>query len=302
MNPLVTQIMRAGCILLMGIAAWFVASFLGSGHTAKASRFGLRGLKRQRAMETNEVFREFEPILRWLGIRLSSMIPPEARDPIDRLLLSAGEFLGLLAEEYVALTLLSSLFGLAVGALLGFGFDLGRELMVIVGFIFGAMFPYLQITGLAQERTRIIARGLPAAIDLMALSMGAGLDFPGALRQVVDKAASPTDPLIEELSLILQTMSLGRTRKDCLSEFATRVPIAAVLEFTGSLIQAEERGNPVAEVLSIQASMSRNRRSVLAEESAAKAGVKMIGPLLLVFTAVLILILGPIMLKLGAGL
>jgi len=135
----------------------------------------------------------------------------------------------------------------------------------------------------------------------MALAMGAGLDFPGAVRQVVQKSSNPDDPLVEEFTLIMQSLSLGRTRKDALAEFAKRCPVEAVKEFVGSLIQAEERGNPVAEVLQIQATGSRTRRSVRAEELAAKAGVAMVGPLMLVFAAVMMLILGPMYLKLKDG-
>jgi tight adherence protein C len=87
-----------------------------------------------------------------------------------------------------------------------------------------------------------------------------------------------------------------------LTEFARRAPVDAVKEFCGSLIQAEERGNPVADVLQIQATGSRTRRSVRAEELAAKAGVAMVGPLMLVFAAIMMLILGPMYLQLNNGM
>jgi tight adherence protein C len=158
------------------------------------------------------------------------------------------------------------------------------------------------LSGEAQERIKNISRGLPYVIDLMALAMGAGLDFPGAVRQVVDKSSNPRDPIVEEFTLILQTLNLGRTRKDTLLEFVKRAPAATVAEFVNALVQAEERGNPVAEVLSIQATSSRVRRSVRAEEMAAKAGVKMTGPLMLVFLAVLALIVGPAMINITEGM
>jgi tight adherence protein C len=160
----------------------------------------------------------------------------------------------------------------------------------------------MQVTGVAQERLRDISRGLPQTTDLMAMAMGAGLDFPGAVRQVVEKSSNPDDPIVEEFNLVLQTLNLGRTRKDALTEFAQRAPVDAVTEFVNALIQAEERGNPVAEVLSIQATVSRNRRSVRAEEMAAKAGVKMVGPLMLVFFCVMGLLLGPAMMKITSEL
>jgi tight adherence protein C len=175
-------------------------------------------------------------------------------------------------------------------------------LLVVVGVVLGTAAPYLIVSGEAQERQKNVSRGLPYVIDLMALAMGAGLDFPGAVRQVVDKSSNPEDPIVEEFTLVLQTLNLGRTRKDALLEFARRSPAASVAEFVNALVQAEERGNPVAEVLSIQASSSRTRRSVRAEELAAKAGVKMTGPLMMVFLAVLGLIAGPAMMTITEGL
>jgi tight adherence protein C len=191
--------------------------------------------------------------------------------------------------------------GGVVGAIAGYMMQMGA-LLVIVGLVIGAVAPYMQISGEAQERLKNISRGLPYTIDLMALAMGAGLDFPGAVRQFVDKSSNPEDPLVEEFTLILQTLNLGRTRKDALIEFQKRAPAASVSEFVNALVQAEERGNPVAEVLSIQATSSRVRRSVRAEELAAKAGVKMAGPLMLVFFAVLGLLVGPALMTIMNGL
>jgi len=122
------------------------------------------------------------------------------------------------------------------------------------------------------------------------------------VRQVIEKSSNPDDPLVEEFTLLLQTLNLGRTRKDALAEFARRCPNETVKEFVGSLIQAEERGNPVADVLQIQATSSRTRRSVRAEELAAKAGVQIVGPLMLIFVCIMGLILGPAIMTIKAGL
>jgi tight adherence protein C len=122
------------------------------------------------------------------------------------------------------------------------------------------------------------------------------------VRQVVEKAPNPNDPTIEELTLTLQGMQIGRSRQEVLRELARRAPCDAVLEFTGALIQAEQRGNPIGEVLQIQAATYRTRRSVNAEEAAAKAGVQMTAPLFLVFVSVLMLVLGPMLVGLkGLG-
>jgi hypothetical protein len=108
---------------------------------------------------------------------------------------------------------------------------------------------------------------------------------------------NPNDPVVEEFTLILQALQLGRTRRMALEAFAERCPADSVVEFVGALIQADLRGNPVAEALRIQAEVARRKRSVNAEEAAARAGVAMMAPLVLVFLCILILIVAPIVMR-----
>jgi tight adherence protein C len=136
----------------------------------------------------------------------------------------------------------------------------------------------------------------------MTLSMSAGLDFPGAVRQVIEKATDPEDPVIEEFNHILSGLHLGRTRKQALIELANRAPIDSVLEFVSAVVQAEERGNPIAQVLAIQAEALRRSRTTRAEESASRAGVAMAGPLFLLFVSIMIIIVAPMILKLQKGM
>lgn len=293
--------LRYAAISALSLSASVLVYGIASAPIHEASRLGLRGLKRQKALQTNELWGTVEPIVRWLGRRLSGVPNEEQRTALDRQISLAGDFLGLTADEYLALSVLS---GFGCGLLgLGGGYVLDMaSLMGIVGFVFGPVLPYLVVSGEAEERMKNVSRGLPYVIDLMALSMGAGQDFPGAIRQVVDKSSNPDDPIVEEFTLILQTLNLGRTRKDALLEFSRRVPAVSVSEFVNALVQAEDRGNPVSEVLSIQAATSRLRRSVRAEELAAKAGVKIVGPLMLVFLACVALVIGPTMLTISDNL
>ena len=294
-------LLRFGAAFAVFLAIIIASYSIASAPTRTASRLGLRGLKRQKALQSNDAWAATEPLVRWLGVRVSGIPTDAQREALDRQISLAGDFLGLTADEYLALFLLSGVGGAVAGAIAGAILQMGG-LLVVVGLILGSAAPYLVVSGEAQERQKNVSRGLPYVIDLMALAMGAGLDFPGAVRQVVDKSSNPEDPIVEEFTLVLQTLNLGRTRKDALLEFMRRSPAASVAEFVNALVQAEERGNPVAEVLSIQASSSRTRRSVRAEELAAKAGVKMTGPLMLVFLAVLGLIAGPAMMTITEGL
>ncbi len=171
-----------------------------------------------------------------------------------------------------------------------------------MGGVLGAALPWQYFSGAAQRREQSVQQSLPYVVDLLALALGAGIDFPGALRQVSEKASDPDDPMMGEVSYILQELLVGKTRRQAMLEFAVRCPYEAVQEFVSAVVQAEQRGNPLAEVLQIQASSSRTRRTVHAEESAAKAGVQLIVPCALVFISVLLIIVAPLFMQLEPAL
>lgn len=279
----------------------FVLSFVAaSADTVEGTRLGLRGLKRQRALENVPGWSTLEPVVRWLGARFSGLISATVRDRANRKLSLAGDYLGLLPEEAVGLSVLTAAGGTLLGYALGVVAEMGN-VVVISGAMLSAALPYFRISSAAGARMKKINRRLPHAIDLLALSMSAGLDFPGGVRQLVEKSGSPDDPLVEEFTLMLQSLQLGRTRRQALEEFAARAPTDQVVEFVSAVVQAELRGNPLVDVLRIQAEVSRRKRTVRAEESAAKAGVALAGPLILVFLTILIMIVAPIVMKLQSS-
>jgi tight adherence protein C len=293
----VLKIMLCVCV---GLSLLFVAYAAADAPLGDGKRMGLRGLKRQRALERNETWQTVEPLVRWLGMRISGLMTQAQKDSLNHQIGIAGDFLGLLPEELVGLSIITGVTGLVAGYVLGALSGMGG-LLVVACAGFGAVAPSMTISSTAADRFKDVNRRLPYAIDLLALGMGAGLDFPGAVRQVVEKSGAPDDALVEEFTLILQGLQLGRTRKQALEDFGDRVPSDPVKEFVGAVVQAELRGNPVANVLRIQAEVSRNRRSVRAEEAAAKAGVAMVAPLMMVFVCILILIVAPMIMKLQQG-
>ena len=92
-------------------------------------------------------------------------------------------------------------------------------------------------------------------------------------------------------------VELGHTRQQALAAFSERVPTEAVKDFVSSVRQAEEKGNPLSEVLQIQATMLRMRRSVLGEEAAARAEVLMMLPLMMLFSSILLILIGPLVIN-----
>jgi tight adherence protein C len=255
-------------------------------------RLGLRGYKRTQALRNNQSFAQLEPLMRWLSTRLGGLISPKLRKHLNHQITLTGDVLGLQAEDIVSLSILSALAFLG----LGLGYVKATErgpFMAFVALFVGVFVPYLQLMNTAQTRIRSIQQALPSVVDLMVLGLGAGLDFTGSVKQVIDHASRADEPLVEELRLLLQELKLGRTRRQALEQFAERAPCEAVRDLVAATVQSEEQGSPLASVIAAQAAASRQRRAVNAEETAAKASTKLMIPLFLLFAATLMLIVAP---------
>jgi tight adherence protein C len=255
-----------------------------------ASRLGMRGLKRQRAL-LNPTWAACDPLVRWMGLRVSGILDEKTRAKLDKNLTHAGDWMGVTVDEYVALIFLAGIVGAAIGGIVAF-IDGRFTFLIPILMIATSSIPHVIVDSARVERFRSINRGLPYAIDLMALSMSAGLDFPGSVGQVVAKAKANL-ALVDELGYILQQFHLGRTRAQVLKELAERVPIESVREFVHALLHAEERGTPVANVLEIQASTARVRRANLAETAASDMRGKMVLPTMMIIGVSMTLIAIP---------
>jgi len=267
---------------------------------ADAPERGARGLARQTARKAG-VFGPFEPLLRMFATHVSRLPLAQSRKSLDEKLVAAGEFRGLTPDEFITVSVLSGLFGMAAGAY--FHSALGGHWIPLLCVGLGPMLPSMQLQSRTKERHKSVDRGLPAAIDLASLCMGAGLDFPGAVKHVVANMPDKSAPVREELERLLQELSLGRTRKQALESMAQRIQTDAIKEFVASVVQAEQKGTPISVVLKIQATALRARRSVMAEEAAARAGVMLMLPMLLIMLSILILLMGPLFIQMmGKGL
>ncbi|MDD9946487.1 MAG: type II secretion system F family protein [Myxococcales bacterium] len=281
----------------LGLALATLAYAVGSAPVPPPERLGLRGYKRTSALRDSAPFSLFEPTMRYIGRRVHGLLSPELRARLEKQLTLTGNLAGLRPEEVVALAIMCAVSLGTLGGVYGYHRDGALFFGPLLG-VLGAIAPSLYLASVAQERLRQIALSTPQIVDLLALSLGAGLDFPGALRQIVDRAVQCPDALHEELQLVLQDLSIGRTRRRALSDLAVRAPCEPIRDLVSAVTQAEEQGTPLAEVLRIQAHMARLRRTTRAEESAAKAATSMLLPLVLLFVSVLILIIGPMMLRL----
>jgi len=291
---MVSWAFRIGAYGLLAAAVFVVVALATSVSVPPAPRLGHRGTARHQALQRNVVFATAEPTLRFLAGLLSLLPLGRLRTRQEVELQRAGYSLGLTSDEYLALSLCSAAILGTIAALF-----LGSNLCV-PGATLGFFLPKIQVQESIRTRVKSISRGLPHSIEITALCMGAGLDFPGSLRMLVRAKGSEQDPLTEEFASILEELELGHTRQQALLNFAERVRTAAVRDFVNAVVQAEQKGNPLAKVIQVQGRMLNMRRSVAAEEAAARAGVLMMGPMVLQLGCILLLLMGPFIAK-GVG-
>ena len=173
-------------------------------------------------------------------------------------------------------------------------------LMPLVGLYLGYALPEFWLGGRVKRRQKEILLQIPDALDLLTISVRAGLGFDGALGKVVEKLKGP---LTEEFRRALAEIRVGKPRRDALRDIVPRTEVSALTNFIGAIIQAEQLGVSISKVLQVQSEQLRIERRQRAEEMAAKAPIKMLFPLVgCIFPSLFIVILGPAIILIITGL
>ena len=155
----------------------------------------------------------------------------------------------------------------------------------------GFFAPELWLSRRIKKRQKLVLLAVPDTLDLLTISVRAGLSFDGALSKVVEKT---NGPLSDEFRRALAEVRVGRTRRDALRDMVGRTNVQALTNFIGAIIQAEQLGVSISKVLQVQSEQLRIERRQRAEEMAAKAPIKMLFPLVgCIFPSMFIVILGP---------
>lgn len=184
----------------------------------------------------------------------------------------------------------------ADGLLVQAGYEglLSGEEFVALQLMLGWVVPSFWLYGARKRRHLSIQRSLPFVLDLLTLSVEAGMDFISALQR--NCKSRRLDPLNEELLRMTKEIQVGSSRKEALRNMADRVRQADLKSVACALIQADELGVSIGAILRIQSEQLRSKRFDRAERLAAEAPVKMLGPLMLcIFPAVFIILLGPVL-------
>jgi len=234
------------------------------------------------------------------------------RDKVEKQLVSAGydtiltpsDFLALrLLVPFVLAPILIGIFYLLTAKIPGgFGFSIREKQWILFLSIFAylAVRPKTWLRQTIKQRHREIETGLPFVLDLLTLSVEAGLDFMTAIRRLIDRRK--VDALSEEFIRAVREMQVGRTRKDALRDMAQRAQNPDLSSVVSALVQADELGVGIGTILRIQAEQMRTRRFQRAEKMANEAPVKLLFPLVcFIFPSVFLVLLGPIFLKMLAS-
>ncbi len=293
--------MRWLSMLAGGFAAFALTFAFVSLEPAPVRRVGLRSRMRSQVSASGSSVAAALRMVSWAARRCERFLPRRWLKGVDDFLMTAGDPVGLEPSEFIVASALLGTLGGTLGAV--YCVATGRPLFMafVIGTVLACV-PYFRTSSVGAERLTQLQNALPPAVDLLALGLSAGLDFPGALRMITDRSQKKSEPLVIEFQVLLEELGLGKTRREVLEAFALRAPLLAVREFTGAVIQAEEEGTPLAKVLMVQANVSRQRRSARADELATRAGLQLLIPMALVFMAVMILIAAPAALQVVEGL
>jgi tight adherence protein C len=295
--PILIAAAAAGAILLiaLGLAGRSPVDPV----QARLTQLGTMQAKNLEELELQQPF--LERTLRPLATRLSGSMSRVAsssfQEKAEKRLALAGNPGNLRVADWLGIKAV----GAIVGALL-FWFLFGvlgvldlpavlRILMGAIGLMFGYTIPEFWLGGRVKKRQHVILLQIPDALDLLTISVRAGLGFDAALGKVVEKLEGP---LTDEFRRALAEVRVGKTRREALRDIVPRTEVPPLTNFIGAIIQAEQLGVSISKVLQVQSEQLRIERRQRAEEMAAKAPIKMLFPLVgCIFPSLFIIILGP---------
>lgn len=251
------------------------------------------------------VFRMLLPFVPNLERLVSRPGFARARQAADEMIVSSGLEGLLTGTEFVALKFLVPLtcgtawvaFVLLLGTLMPDSILSDNTVLLgVFGFLVAYAYPLMWLRGTLKRRHLAILRALPFVLDLLTLSVEAGMDFMNALQRNCERRK--LDPLNEELIRMTREIQVGTPRRVALRNMAERVRQPDLKGVAHALIQADELGVSIGAILRIQSDQLRNRRFERAEKLANEAPVKMLGPLMLcIFPAVFVILLGPVLMQ-----
>ena len=293
--------MFLGCVLLVGFAlhpsseTTSISQRLeGLRASQQQQQRGLTSLRDQEEMQKSAFTRVILPLVDKMSRFFGTMMPTSSLESARKTIAQAG-LTGKVTPTQIMTLSYVMMFLLPIIALPIKGFPTSflslPTLILGFGFILGYRLPYGYIQGKAQARKHEIRKALPFTLDLISISVEAGMALDGAMAIVQEKS---TGPMADELGLTLREIRLGKGRNEALVDMAERVGLEELKSFITAVTYIARLGGSLVDVIRIQAQAMRIKRRQRAEEKAMKTPVKIMIPLVLfIFPSMFIVILGP---------
>ncbi len=242
------------------------------------------------------------PIVRGFTGIIGRLVPAAQLRAIDTQLSNLGNPWGLTGGTFISLLVASGTGGLIFGILavvLGGLTDTLATMTPFVTMISGVMYPRIKLQRLAKARKKEIGVALPDMLDLLTICVEAGLTIDGGIREI---AFAYDNALSQEFRRLINEVNLGRPRDEAMMAMATRSGVEELQSMVSSIIQSQKLGASIAATLRVQSEEVRRMRRQKAEETAAKAPVKMLLPMVgCIFPTIFMVLLGPAIIMVTTG-
>jgi len=295
--PILIAAVAAGAILLIFLGLTSRSSV--DPVQARLTQLGAMQAKNLEELELQQPFveRTLRPLANAVSGRMSRVASSSFQERTEKRLALAGNPGNLRVADWLGVKAVGAVVGALIFALLFIVIGvlklppILRFAMPVIGLMLGYTVPEFWLGGQVKKRQHLILLMIPDALDLLTISVRAGLGFDAALGKVVEKL---NGPLTDEFRRALAEVRVGKARREALRDIIPRTEVPPLTNFIGAIIQAEQLGVSISKVLQVQSEQLRIERRQRAEEMAAKAPIKMLFPLVgCIFPSLFIVILGP---------
>lgn len=297
MLPLVVATTLLTAALYLVIEALTVPEKARARGVQRAASYGARRFGELANVESfND--RVARPLRAWLAGLVLRLSPHTTVESVRLKLVTAGLARRISPQSFLATKAACTILGLVAGFALGTAFaGAGSGLLFTIAFAgCGYLAPDTAVGMRIRSRRESMQAQLPHALDLLAVSVEAGLSFDGAVAKLTERMEGP---LVDEFGLMLAEIRMGESRENALKKLADRSGVPEVATFARAMIQADRLGISIGRLLRTQAIETRLRRQAAAEERAMKAPIKMLFPtVLFIFPALFLVVLAPAFIRL----
>jgi len=299
MDPVTIAIAAAAAIGILLIVVGLAGSSPVDPVQARLTQLGSMQAKSLEELELQQPFMErtLRPLANRLSGSMARVTSTSFSDRTERRLALAGNPGDMRVADWLGIKAVGAVVGVIVFFVLFFVINILSLppvisfVMLPVGALFGYTLPEFWLGRRVRARQHAILLMIPDALDLLTISVRAGLGFDAALGKVVEKLQGP---LSDEFRRALAEVRVGKARREALRDIVPRTEVVPLTNFIGAIIQAEQLGVSISKVLQVQSEQLRIERRQRAEEMAAKAPIKMLFPLVgCIFPSLFIVILGP---------